>query len=78
MRQLRYLANEAKTVEVRIIQEVQSDWKDLVDVFELRTVTVENETAKPAWTPKDACRNVFVVWLQGQGRSPKTWAIYSD
>ena len=78
MYELQYLRSEGGNVTVRIIEQVQSDWKELVDYFKLPMETVEKEMAKPGWTPKDACRNVFVTWLQGQGRSPKTWATVID
>ena len=74
MGDLHYLCNEEGNVEVRIIEQVQSDWKSLVHCFELPMETVENEMAKPGWTPVDACRNTFITWIQGQGRGPKTWA----
>ena len=78
MHELQYLHSEGGNVTVRIIEEVQSDWKDLVDYFMLPMETVKNEMARPGWTPKDACRNIFVAWLQGQGRSPRTWATVID
>ncbi len=68
--QLRYLSNEARGVAVKIIEEVQKDWRALSDHLQLPDLTVGN---LEEFSNERACRTVFVKWLNGEGRGPKNW-----
>ena len=70
---MEYRDAEGEDVEVRIINEVQPNWTKLVHVLKLPANVVDIEKAKPAWQPYDACSNVFIMWLSGEGREPHTW-----
>ncbi len=60
---------------MKIIEEIQSDWVQLVDLFWLPSHTARNLRAMSNFTPEDACREVFHMWLDGgdELRIPRTW-----
>ncbi len=52
---------------------MQADWEELTDFLELPSTTVRNVKAESDYTLERACRSVFELWLNGQGREQKTW-----
>ena len=74
IRQLQYMDLSSKPKEgLRIIEELQADWKKLATSFGLPEKFVRNR-------PKleedfDSCKAVFDSWLNGEGdeEAPRTW-----
>ena len=71
----RFMKNERKGIEVKIINRVQAKWEELADLFRLPPQTVDNLRTLPGFTSEKACREVFRMWLEAESdpRVPKTW-----
>ena len=72
MHQLRYLTSKSTGTELRIIEEVQSEWKKLADHLHFPNSFIRNLDHKRD-TLDGTCRAVFQHWLDGNGREPKDW-----
>ena len=70
MSEIRFLENEAKKLKIYILEEVQADWVELADHLQLPPTTIRNLRSL---TPERACRDVFDIWLGGEGVGPRTW-----
>lgn len=68
--ELHYLSNEACNITIRIVEEIQSDWRELSNLLRLPQRTIrdlEDELSDKA------CRGVFEKWLSGEGRGLRNW-----
>ncbi len=70
-----HLKNPTTGAFVQIIKTIQADWPQLVDLLWLPSETVATLKAQPNFTPKDACREAFNIWLKGDDTllMPKNW-----
>ena len=71
MSQLRFLESK-NGIEVCILDEIQADWRALVDFLELPSRTVRNLRHLDN---EDACRETLQMWLDGEGDedTPRNW-----
>ena len=71
LHELDYIKIDGKTV--KIIDKVAASWAAVAtrlyfEGHEIRSISRDNQCAV------DACREVFIQWLDGKGRTPTTWA----
>ena len=57
---------------VKLINRAAADWEQIAtrlhfEVHEIRSLRANHRQTL------DACREMFMEWLEGKGRSPKTW-----
>ncbi len=75
LREFTHMRNPTTLVSVQIIKTIQADWPQLVDLLWLPEETVPNLKAQPGYTPENACREAFNIWLKGDDTllTPKNW-----
>ena len=69
--QLDHIKIDGKTIKV--ISRVAANWETVAtrlhfEGHEIRSISRDNQYIV------EACREVFIQWLQGKGRAPTTWA----
>ena len=57
---------------VKVIERTAADWERIATALhfeghEIKTLRADYHQSE------DACRNMFVEWLEGKGRHPKSW-----
>ena len=71
MQQLQHMDLDSNSEGIRIIEELQADWKKLATSFDLPEAFINNHRREE---DSDACRAVFNSWLNGEGdEGPRTW-----
>ncbi len=75
LREFTMLENRNTGKSVKIIEEGQGSWRELVPGFWLPGHTTQVLLGMANYTPVDACREVFRMWLDGGDklRIPRTW-----
>ena len=64
--------NEDNGKTIRLIRRTAADWEQVAtrlhfEVHDIRSLRADHRKTF------DACREMFMEWLEGKGRSPKTW-----
>ena len=57
---------------VKVIERTAASWERVATSLHFDGHEIRN-IAKDYHLSEDACRNVFIEWLDGKGRQPKTW-----
>ena len=57
---------------VKVIERTAADWERIATTLhfeghEIKTIRADYHQSG------DACRNMFIEWLEGKGRHPKSW-----
>ncbi len=70
-----HMKNPTTGVSVQIIDTIQAYWPRLVNLLWLPSHTVAKLKAQPNFTPEDACREAFNIWLKGDDTllMPRNW-----
>lgn len=73
LRQLNVLKGNGQTV--RVIDMAAAVWDKVADVLGFESYDISRIRTNNPQQCELALRNVFVEWIQGKGRQPKTWLV---